>query len=457
MNQDTTQPKAATDNISVKADRAAAARRHALIAGKRYLTGANGRPVDLPTMPELHWMPAQQLVRIPLPDWAKDLGIGEDHALIVDASCVIDRDGPRYENCDWLLAAFLHLESWLERSVEQEKGPIHSYSLRLPRDWSLAYDHAWANRIFLFLRRWAARQADLPETALFGERPRACFVLTHDVDALSKSLQLRLKSTAMSGIVTARHLLAGRWRQAIARFGYAARYAVTASNYWLFDEICHAEMQRGFRSIYLFADERTSSGASGWLIDPSYRTDIPALRSLMERLRSAGWGVGIHPGFNSWNDSAALETMRRLVGDAAGGDIRLCRQHWLRFSLADTWKAQHAAGIRLDFTLGFNERPGFRNGAALRYRPWDHETDEPIGIETYPTILMDSHFYDYAFPGNPKEAMRPWIEEVVFVGGEASIVWHNQTMHADYGWGPGYLALLDLIQDSPAEVIVPAA
>ncbi|WP_449257008.1 hypothetical protein [Bosea sp. (in: a-proteobacteria)] len=376
--------------------------------------------------------------------------------MLVDASCLVGTSGPAHERCDWLLAAFLHLENWLERALEGENGPIQSYALRLTGEWSGAFDHAWVNRIFLFLRRWSARQAGVTEEALFGIRPTASFVLTHDVDALSKSLQLRLKSTAMSAIVTARHLLARRWGQAAARAADAAGYLLTPSNYWLFEDICRAEAERQCRSIFMFADSRVSAGLSGWLIDPTYRTNTMALRELMEQLQTGGWAVGMHPGFNSWNDTAALEKTRRLVSEAAGREVFYCRQHWLRFSLEQTWKAQYAAGIRLDFTMGFNDRPGFRNGAALRYRPWDHEAGRPIGIESYPTLLMDSHFYDYAFPVDPKEAMRPWIEEVVFVGGEASVLWHTQTMHKDYGWAAGYLALLDLIQESGAGVVVPS-
>lgn len=437
-------------------DRAAAARLHALAAGSRYLAGRAGALVDLPALPSAKLAPALQLVHVPLPDWAADIGVGPHRTLLVDASCLVGASGPAYARCDWLLAAFLHLDNWLERATEGKKGPIQSYALRLAGEWSEAFDHAWVNRIFLFLRRWIAHAAGMPEEALFGMRPKASFVLTHDVDALSKSLQLRLKSTAMSAIVTGRHLLARRWGEAASRLAYAARYLSSSSDYWLFDEICRAEADNNYRSIFMFADSRVSAGLSGWLIDPTYRTDTAALRELMTRLQNNGWAVGMHPGFNSWNDSAALDRTRRLMSEAAGRDVYHCRQHWLRFSLAQTWKAQYAAGIRLDFTMGFNDRPGFRNGAALRYRPWDHETVRPIGIESYPTILMDSHFYDYAFPGEPKEAMRPWVEEIAFVGGEASLLWHTQTMHDDYGWGPGYLALLDLLRENGADVVVPS-
>jgi hypothetical protein len=112
-------------------DRAELARRHARAAGARYLAGTAGRPVDLPEMPRLDWAPGHRLTRVPLPDWAGDLGCGEDRALLVDASCLREGGVPPHERCDWLLAAFLHLDCWLERSVEREKGPIQSFAMRL--------------------------------------------------------------------------------------------------------------------------------------------------------------------------------------------------------------------------------------------------------------------------------------------------------------------------------------
>lgn len=397
-----------------------------------------------------------RLEAVALPAWAQDIGIGAERTLLVEASCLVPGDGPPHQRCDWLLAAYLHLDSWLERSVEQSSGPIQSYAARLPKEWASAYDRAWANRIFLFLRRWAAHERGKAEEALFQPLPKARFVLTHDVDALHKTFQLRIKSSLMSGIATLRHLAGARWRQAGRRVLNAVRYTATSSDYWLFDKICDEEATRGFRSSFMFADGRAASGFSGWLIDPSYAMIEPRLRAELARLRAGGWYIGVHPGFNSWRSPAALAATRRFVSEAAGTDVRIVRQHWLRFSFAETWAAQKQAGFTHDFTLGFNDRPGLRNGAALAWRPALPNGDE-IGLTIMPTVLMDSHFYDYAFPDDPAMAMRPWIDEVVAVRGEASLLWHTQTMHADYGWGPGYLALLDMVKDSGADVTGPTA
>jgi hypothetical protein len=421
------------------------ARRHAAQALRRYIgEGLTGEVLRL--VPAAGEPPAHGLRLVELPEWASDLGVGSPSAIPVDPCCILPGDGPAHERCDWLSAAFLHLEGWLERSVEAASGPIQSYSFRLPGAWSPAFDHAFANRIGLLLRRMLARHVARDETELFGPLPEASIILTHDVDALGKNLQLRIKTGIMAGMTGLRHLAGGRLTEAWRRFSKGLRFAATSASYDLFDEICAEEARRGFSSIFFFADDTGRSGFRSWLIDPAYKAGEAPLRDRIRQLRQKGWGIGIHPGYETWRDSERLAATRAAVSDAAGGEVRLCRQHWLRFSWAQTWRAQQEAGIATDFTLGFNDRPGFRNGSALRYRPWDSQARGPMEIEAIPTMFMDSHFYDYASPEDPMAAMSPWIEEVLAVRGEASVIWHSQTMHPEYGWAGGYLALLDFLK-----------
>ncbi|MBO6639978.1 MAG: hypothetical protein JJ920_19820 [Roseitalea sp.] len=422
-----------------------AGRDHALSAGSSYFGTGTGYVGEVP-MPKSMSAPTYQLVHVELPDWASDLGVGSPASLLVDACCIQDGEGSQFDRCDWLRAAHLHLSGWLERSVEDRRGPIQSYAFRLPTAWSVAYDHAWANRIFLLLRRMAARARGSSEVALFGPVPAARFHLTHDVDALTKTPQLRLKSAIMQLIAVARLGAGGRFRSALKRARDAAGFVFTSADYWLFDEVCALEAERGFKSRFFFADQMADKSLTAWLIDPSYRAAEPRIQELIRGLHSAGWKIGIHPGFNSWNDLSKLSRTRQEVRASLGADVAHCRQHWLRFSWRDTWAIQEKAGVRYDFTLGFNDRSGFRNGSALAHRPWNSALGKSHGVTCVPTIIMDSQFYDYGFPSDPRAAMVNWIDEVVAVGGEASLLWHVHTIHEEYGWREGYVALLDLLK-----------
>ena len=113
-----------------------------------------------------------------------------------------------------------------------------------------------------------------------------------------------------------------------------------------------------------------------------------------------------------------------------------CRQHWLRFAWKNTWAAQSEAGIQVDTTLMFNDRPGFRSAAATTWAPWNTDTRKEHNLLITPTMLMDSHFYDYQpmTSAERRAAMRHWIGEVRAVSGEIAVVWHPHTLTSDYGW-----------------------
>ncbi len=207
---------------------------------------------------------------------------------------------------------------------------------------------------------------------------------------------------------------------------------------------------RGIRSlIHMYG------GNGGWrrsplemLFDPAYRVTEAPFPSRLRRLVEGGWAIGLHPSFSTWKNTQAIRNEKEKVEAALGMPITAARQHWLRFSWQRTWKAQEDAGILFDSTLAFNDRSGFRNGAAVRFHPWDFDANGPMKLQATPTILMDSHLYDYAdFTAEERTAStKRWIDEIHDVHGTASILWHPHTLSPAYGWRPGFETLLDLVK-----------
>ena len=99
-------------------------------------------------------------------------------------------------------------------------------------------------------------------------------------------------------------------------------------------------------------------------------------------------------------------------------------------------------------TLGFNDSPGFRTGAALEYHPWSLHENSVLKILTCPLILMDSHLYSYQgfHDSQRKEVMQKLVSEVVAVRGKAAILWHPHTISDDFGWGQGFQDLLEILK-----------
>jgi hypothetical protein len=397
-------------------------------------------PVADPRVPEP--LPPR-LVEVELPDWAAD--VAPQHTVPVPSHFVGEGPPSTWQRIDWLGAAFWYLNGSAERAHEAAQGPVHSYAYRLAGWPQRVWERAWVNRIALFLRRWAARQAQADEAQLLGPLPKPQILVTHDVDAVRKSWSIRGKHSAFQVFNGARRALSGDLPGAGARLGSALRFAFSRANYLRFDELVEMERAAGVSSCFMMYG-RAPSRRTGTLrlLDPDYDVAEEALAQRLRALSQQGHAIGLHPSYGAWGDAAAMREERERVERACGAPVTSCRQHWLKFSWERTWAAQQQAGLRLDMTLGFNDRPGFRNGAALRFAPWDHASGAPMGIESVPLVLMDSQLYDYAQMDDAgrAEAIRRWIGEVVEVRGTASVIWHPHTLSPDYGWRDGFRMLL---------------
>ncbi len=385
------------------------------------------------------------LVSIQIPDWAREASI--DGILLVPEWASPDCD---WRTTDWLGAAWWFLVGSAERDFEREHGPIHSYASRLrgldPRMW----EYAWVNRIGWFLRlRMLREDASLLRETPF---PRARILLTHDVDAIQKTLPTRLKQTAFGVFNAIRELLRGRPAGAINTMFKSLRFALTPANYDCFDKITTAEEAIEAKSVFLFYSPEAAGPVSvvlRWLMDPRYALDDAVLADQLPSLVQRGHVIGLHPGFGSWRDADALSAGRSALAAASGQEVRIVRQHWLRFSWEHTWLAQARAGFEVDLTLGFNDRPGFRIGAAL---PVDvlEQTEHHGSLTAIPTVLMDSHFFDYDAFKNDEDrftAAQRWLDEVISVGGCAALIWHQRVFSEDYGWGDLYNRILKHYRD----------
>ena len=84
----------------------------------------------------------------------------------------------------------------------------------------------------------------------------------------------------------------------------------------------------------------------------------------------------------------------------------------------------------------------------MRYAPLvgDRRSES---LEEIPLVLMDSHLHDYLDLDGGEifaEADR-WIDEIISVGGIASVNWHQRVLHPDYGWGASWRHVLERVRE----------
>ena len=358
-----------------------------------------------------------------LPSWAQDLVPPGEVGFFVPRQQLNEK----WFEYDWWEGAYQMLTSQTERQHEKSKGPIHSYSFRLDNTMDKAFDYAWFNRIIMFLQRWWGFENDCSEGEVFGARAKPAIYLTHDVDAVSKTIAIRLKQTAFN-----------LYNVEVRK---ASKFIFGSGDYWQFETIRAIEEKNGHTSNWNFY-----GGPGGWsrkpkalLMDPSYDVRSSRVVEQINELVAAGHTIGLHPSFDAWQNSDKILSEKYRLEQVLSRDVKSVRQHWLKFSFSETWIAQSECGLSHDFTLGFNDRVGFRNSAAVSF------VDEVSGIYVTPMVLMDSHLYDYSKSDREGRCRKidRILDELVATSGEASIIWHQRVFHDDYGWREGYEYLID--------------
>lgn len=251
-----------------------------------------------------------------------------------------------------------------------------------------------------------------------GGAPFALF-LSHDVDKIHD----REPFYALAALNRARRLLAGG---EVRRAGSTLRRLARA---WVapkapemdFRTILDVEARHGFRSTFFVLHDRRwrRRGAR-------YDVTAPALRRIAEMIRAAGGEIGLHGGYYRFNQAAAYRESREILQAALGGEIVGIRNHFLRFSGAETWAAQQAAGFRYDSTFGHADRIGARAGRLFPFFAADPATGRKLDIVELPLTVMDVALFQEPLSG--AEALeRAWraIEPALAAGGLVTLLWHN--------------------------------
>ncbi len=361
---------------------------------------------------------------------------------------------------DLLFNLFSYVSCLAEWEHERASGSRQSYACRVRGD-AARYDRPWANYLLLALAEEIERAFP---GSVDSSRKQARVYLTHDVDVLDKKLPTRAKDTARHLFNAARDLTRGRMGDAAGSLVQAWRMVVDDNDYFALRHIAAVEEARRVKSAFnVFTACRPSGFGEAWvsrLLDPTYDSgDDARLRPVLDDLVAGGWEVGSHFAFHSWRDparmTAEIDGMRRRFGLER---VRSCRQHWLRFSLGETWAAQTQAGIEVDTTLGFNDRPGFRAGLAAAFRPYDHQRQAAHEILAIPTMLMDTQLYYSRKMSTAArhERIATLLDQLIEVGGEACVIWHTHVFSPDHGWGQDYETLLDLIVAKGLATALPA-
>lgn len=154
--------------------------------------------------------------------------------------------------------------------------------------------------------------------------------------------------------------------------------------------------------------------------------------------------VGLHPSYASFLKKDVIAVEKTNLEKATRKLFKHSRQHFLRFSIPETFRMLSEIGFTDEYSMGFAEVPGFRCGTARPHFWFDVERNEVTDLRIHPFVYMDGTLREYmeVTPAESKAIIDELYLEVSRFGGEFIFIWHNETI-GDYGNWKGWKSVLN--------------
>ena len=179
--------------------------------------------------------------------------------------------------------------------------------------------------------------------------------------------------------------------------------------------------QHQLRPIYFFlTSDRTQ-------YDRNISSRAPSFSSLVQKLKTYAT-IGLHPSYHSKNQNDIIKEKNTLE-EKGQIKIQYSRQHFLKVKFPDTFRNLIAAGITDDYSLGFYDRIGFRNGMAVPFPFFDVKENKTTSLMLHPLLVMDSAaVQELGMEEKYQKGISQLIQEVKTVGGDLVALWHSNFM-----------------------------
>ena len=327
---------------------------------------------------------------------------GEPIAYYDDATPAIsyDKESKKvYMTADIVKTAFLLLSRAEEENTPKDKYERFQakYSINKNVEKPIVNEYFWIllnllNLILEDAKQKRGRKISWPNNAPYD----VC--LTHDVDNiykwwLKKTLSYLIKKRKISAVAS----------------------SIGRNEYWNFEKIMDLEGKYGVRSTFFFLTTRRD-------FQPRY--NLRRVKRVIVNLDEGGWEIGLHTGFDSYNNYDKILNEKRKIEKILGKPITGVRNHYLRFRAPDTWRLQEKLKFGYDTTLGFRETVGFRAGIIHPYFPYDFKNDKQLNILELPMTFMDSSLFT---SGDSQRTLEELIKTAKRWGGLIVVNWHQRT------------------------------
>ncbi len=147
--------------------------------------------------------------------------------------------------------------------------------------------------------------------------------------------------------------------------------------------------------------------------------------------------IGIHPSWQSGDQHELIGQEKNLLETISQKPIIHSRQHYIRFTLPDSYRLLIENGISDDYSMGYGSINGFRASVASSFNWFDLQRNQLTPLRIYPFCFMEANsFYEQKITA--EEAYNELMHYYTLckaVEGQLITIWHNNFLGADPQFG----------------------
>ncbi len=266
--------------------------------------------------------------------------------------------------------------------------------------------------------------------------PSFKYIPTYDIDTAWSYLHKGWKRNLGGGL---KALAGGRWPAVRERIRVLKGTQPDPFDAYEWLDSLHLYCRMRPYYFFLVASQRKG-------VDTNISPSGAALQDLVN-YHAMGYRVGVHPSWQSGDDESLLKEEIEWMECMTGRAVTRSRQHYIRFTLPDTYRRLLKYGIDQDFSMGYGSINGFRASVASSFYWYDLGKEEKTGLRLFPFCFMDGNSY-YGQQYTAAQAMTElmhYYHLIRKVNGLMITVWHNSFLGSDpefAGWKDVYEVFL---------------
>lgn len=165
-----------------------------------------------------------------------------------------------------------------------------------------------------------------------------------------------------------------------------------------------------------------------------YNKNLPVHGKVMQQLLArlkARYTIGLHPSYcNSNTEQVWLNEKKQL------GDTVHTRQHYIRFTLPETYRQLESLGFEHEYSMGYGSINGFRASTSFPFYWYDIEQERVSGLLVHPFCFMEcnARFEQGLSASEASLELAEYEQKVRAVSGTLITIWHNFSLGSDKAW-----------------------